>query len=638
MKKVVALFLSLLMALMLMPTVAFADNAITLSATTNGKSLDSLVAGDVVTLTVAIPKFTTRNFSFEVNFDGTVFTYNNDTSVDVFTKAGFSMAGIKQVSGNSNLLRFNAANLNGAAEIPANEMKINFTVKSDVEKEAKFSLGNLKVDSGVSISLSTAEISAKAIIIRSVTGVSLDKTTLTLAVNDTGKLTATVTPDNATNKNVTWKSSNTSVATVSADGTVTAMKAGTATITVTTADGGKTATCTVTVVDCKHDGTINHVEAKTATCTATGNIEYWECAKCHTKWSDVGKNTVVTNVTTDKVPHQFTKEVKDAKTLKTAGNCMTEAVYYKSCSVCGEVSKTDTFKGEKDANKHTGKNTYNPNNDGTHSVVCECSTVITAKENCSGGTATCIKKAECTKCGAAYGEFAAHKFDTKWTVGKNTHYHACTVAGCTAKADEAAHGIGTKATCQHGNICDGCQRDDGVKASHTTAASHVYVSDANNHWQLCQWCGVEIGKAGHTWNTPATEDDAAYCTTCGYVKTAAKTPCERHTPGNLVADGTYHYTFCKVCGEQLSKDEHTYGEATTVDGKKVEVCKECGYVKTTTVTPPVTPGKPGKPGNTTGEKKVQSQKTFDAGIALYAGMAVLSLTGSAWMIGKKKEH
>ena len=115
-----------------------------------------------------------------------------------------------------------------------------------------------------------------------VTGVSLDKTTLTLAVNDTGKLTATVTPDNATNKNVTWKSSNTSVATVSADGTVTAKNAGTATITVTTADGGKTATCTVTVVDCKHDGTINHVEAKTATCTATGNIEYWECAKCHT--------------------------------------------------------------------------------------------------------------------------------------------------------------------------------------------------------------------------------------------------------------------------------------------------------------------------------------------------------------------
>ena len=471
-----------------------------------------------------------------------------------------------------------------------------------------------------------------------VTGVSLDKTTLTLAVNDTGKLTATVTPDNATNKNVTWKSSNTSVATVSADGTVTAKNAGTATITVTTADGGKTATCTVTVVDCKHDGTINHVEAKTATCTATGNIEYWECAKCHTKWSDEGKTNVVINVTTDKVSHQFTKEVKNDKTLKTAGNCMTEAVYYKSCSVCGEVSKTDTFKGEKDANKHTGKNTYKPNNDGTHSVVCECSTVITAKENCSGGTATCIKKAECTKCGAAYGEFAAHKFDTKWTVGKNTHYHACTVAGCTAKADEAAHGIGTKATCQHGNICDGCQRDDGVKASHTTAASHVYVSDANNHWQLCQWCGVEIGKAGHTWNTPATEDDAAYCTTCGYVKTAAKTPCERHTPGNLVADGTYHYTFCKVCGEQLSKDEHTYGEATTVDGKKVEVCKECGYVKTTTVTPPVTPGKPGKPGNTTGEKKVQSQKTFDAGIALYAGMAVLSLTGSAWMIGKKKEH
>ena len=79
-----------------------------------------------------------------------------------------------------------------------------------------------------------------------VTGVSLDKTSVELTEGDETTLTATVNPDNATNKNVTWKSSDSSVATVS-DGKVTALKAGTATITVTTEDGGKTATCEVKV-------------------------------------------------------------------------------------------------------------------------------------------------------------------------------------------------------------------------------------------------------------------------------------------------------------------------------------------------------------------------------------------------------
>ena len=80
-----------------------------------------------------------------------------------------------------------------------------------------------------------------------VTGVSLNKTSLSMTVGDTQTLTATVTPSNATNKNVSWSSSNTSVATVSSSGVVTAKSAGTATITVKTNDGGKTAKCTVTV-------------------------------------------------------------------------------------------------------------------------------------------------------------------------------------------------------------------------------------------------------------------------------------------------------------------------------------------------------------------------------------------------------
>ena len=81
----------------------------------------------------------------------------------------------------------------------------------------------------------------------SVTGVSLNKDSLNLYVGGNETLTATVEPANATNQNVTWKSSNTSVATVDANGNITAVGAGTAQITVTTADGSFTAACAVTV-------------------------------------------------------------------------------------------------------------------------------------------------------------------------------------------------------------------------------------------------------------------------------------------------------------------------------------------------------------------------------------------------------
>ena len=81
----------------------------------------------------------------------------------------------------------------------------------------------------------------------SVTGVSLNKTSMSMTEGDTQTLTATITPSNATDKSVTWTSNNTSVATVSSSGVVTAKAAGTATITVMTNDGGRTAFCTVTV-------------------------------------------------------------------------------------------------------------------------------------------------------------------------------------------------------------------------------------------------------------------------------------------------------------------------------------------------------------------------------------------------------
>ena len=118
----------------------------------------------------------------------------------------------------------------------------------------------------------------------SVTGVSLDESSITLDVGGNKTLTATVTPDNATNKKVRWSSDNEAVATVSEDGVVTAVAGGTAVITATTHDGLFTATCTVTVnapdaapsitTDTLPDGKVGEAYSHTLTATGTAPITW----------------------------------------------------------------------------------------------------------------------------------------------------------------------------------------------------------------------------------------------------------------------------------------------------------------------------------------------------------------------------
>ena len=103
----------------------------------------------------------------------------------------------------------------------------------------------VKTQDGNKTAMCTVTVTQKAV---SVTDVSLDKTALTLTEGESGKLTATISPVNATNKAVTWNSNNGEVASVDANGTVMAHKVGQSVITVKTQDGNKTASCTVTVV------------------------------------------------------------------------------------------------------------------------------------------------------------------------------------------------------------------------------------------------------------------------------------------------------------------------------------------------------------------------------------------------------
>ncbi len=93
----------------------------------------------------------------------------------------------------------------------------------------------------------TAECIVNVIV--NVDSVSLNLTEETLSIGETTALEAVISPANATNKNVSWSSNDDSVATVDENGIVTAVSKGTATITVTTEDWAKTATCVITVIE-----------------------------------------------------------------------------------------------------------------------------------------------------------------------------------------------------------------------------------------------------------------------------------------------------------------------------------------------------------------------------------------------------
>lgn len=176
-----------------------------------------------------------------------------------------------------------------------------------------------------------------------VTGVTLNPTTLELEVEKTGTVAATVAPDNATDKTVTWSSDKTDIATVDANGKVTAVKEGTANITVTTKDGSKTATCVVTV---KAKGTV-------AVTSVTVNPT--------TLSLDVGKTSVLgATVKPDDATNKTVtwKSSDESKATVDAKGCVTAKAE-------GTVTITATVDGKSATCTVTIKNGYDPKTDTT---------------------------------------------------------------------------------------------------------------------------------------------------------------------------------------------------------------------------------------------------------------------------------
>ena len=232
-KKALALFLALaiLAGMLVIPASAVGGAAVSATA-----SDETVYRGGTVTVDI----------SLDENPGMAYWSLDPDYDDDVFELTGF----VKADDCTLNPTIVKRAVFGGYAyneEYEGGILKLTFKVKEDAAY-GKYDLGvflteayTLDLDD-VSFNITNAKVTVAPI---AVTSVTLDKTEISILMGNTETLTATVLPDNAGDKTVTWTTSNEAVATVDANGVVTGTGAGTATITAKAGD--KTATCAVTV-------------------------------------------------------------------------------------------------------------------------------------------------------------------------------------------------------------------------------------------------------------------------------------------------------------------------------------------------------------------------------------------------------
>ena len=419
-----------------------------------------------------------------------------------------------------------------------------------------------------------------------VTGVTIDET-LSVKTGESKTPSYTVNPAEATNKAVSFKSDNTAVAIVNeTTGEVTGVKEGTATITITTADGNFTDTCVVTVAcshanktpvaekasDCKNKGWDAYVKCddcgqlfKADGTTEISEIPFRELSSEHTGGTATCTAKAVCTVCSqpygDLAAHSYTAETKKPEALKTAGNCRDVAVYYYSCSACGKVENNDshTFNGDKDANTHVGGTHIDGNSEPDH------------KNQVAGSTGATI----CDGCGTTLNPATpiapgAHTPAGVWSTDGQYHWKECTVVGCGIVIDgsKTAHtSTGANvATCQKAAVCDVCGVSYGTVADHDWNTSS-WEKDATGHWHKCNTAGCteKNAFAAHSGGT-ATCTAKAKCSVCGephgdlaaHDYTAqTKKPEALKSEGNCRDVAVYFYS-CSACGKVENNDSHTF--------------------------------------------------------------------------------
>lgn len=176
-------------------------------------------------------------------------------------------------------------------------------------------------------------------------------------------------------------------------------------------------------------------------------------------------------------------------------------------------------------------------------------------------------------------------------------------------------------------------------ASYTLTVSHQFgadwKSDAHDHWQLCT-CGEKGSLAPHK-GGKATCTTKAKCDVCGaaYGALAPNTHGSglKHVPAKAATtrhQGNIEYWYCTNCGKFFSDAAGT--KVITLAGTVIEKLPRGSGVARRAPAGTTTD----QPDTSNTGKTIKSQNTGDAGVALYAATALLSLTGTAWLTGKKR--
>ena len=334
--------------------------------------------------------------------------------------------------------------------------------------------------------------------------------------------------------------------------------------------------CTLTisggVTPPQHTCTLTKVDAKDATCTEDGNIEYYQCSDpdCGKLYKDAaGTQEITKDDTIIKAGHTDLKPYPAKEPTCDSDGC----VAYWFCTGCdnyyfdnnGAVGEKTTV--EKVAIPATG-----------HKWV------LVVGGYADGATQHTVK---CSVCGQKKDEAHADRpgdESKKWESDKDSHWN---VYGCGTIMNKAAHtwdaGVETTpATCTKAGVKTfTCTKCGYQKTEPIAVIAHKYEwkHDETNHWQECSVCHDIIDKAEHTYASHKCEDTAT-CTKaeCGYVKPAGQhswNDGEVTTPATCTTDGVKTYT-CKVCSETKTEPIKASGHSLTKVEAVAATCTEGG--------------------------------------------------------------